>query len=413
MILRKLLWVLPIALLLLVGCGTTGDEPVKYEGIRALEWEEIENAASGTQVRMFMWGGDEGINRYMDEWVAPRLKENYGINFRRTPMDIGDVLQKLMTEKVADSNKGTIDIIWLNGENFKNAKEQDLLWGPFVSGLPNFQAYVDAETVKYDFGEPTEDLEAPWGKVQFVYLYDSEKIANPPRNFAELRAWVQDNPGKFSYPEATDFTGNAFLRHLLYDTVGLEKLLSSNFDEELINRAAEPMWDYLNEIKPYLWRQGETYPQSLSHLDQLFSQGEVWLSMGYNEARAESLIQQGILPPTTKSFVMETGSIGNVHFLAIPFNSPNVNGALTTINFLLSPEAQLVKLDSSMWGENMVLDPEKLSAEFQQELAGIERGASVLSAQELQQVFQPEVTADYANWLKEKWMIEVVQPTGK
>lgn len=151
-------------------------------------------------------------------------------------------------------------------------------------------------------------------------------------------------------------------------------------------------------------------PRVVNQLDQLYSRGEVWFSMGYNEARAESFIQNGTFPDTTKTLVMESGSIGNTHFLTLPFNTPNPAGAMVAINFLLSPDAQLAKMDPSMWGENMVLDPQKLSDEHKQQLAEMNRGASVLSAQELKNALLPEVDSQYVNWIKESWLREVVQP---
>ena len=39
------------------------------------DWDQIVTDAKGTTVNFFMWGGDEGINRYLNEWVVPKLKE--------------------------------------------------------------------------------------------------------------------------------------------------------------------------------------------------------------------------------------------------------------------------------------------------------------------------------------------------
>lgn len=400
-----------IAVFSLAACGQGQGNQDNSEDLIHQEWSEIVTLAQGSEVRIFMWGGDEGINRYMDGWVAPRLKEQYDVTFIRTPMDTGDILQKLMTENRANKEQGTFDIFWLNGENFKNAKENELLGGSFATKLPNVQKYVDMDSLdfQYDFGTLVEGLEAPWGKVQFVLIYDEQKVPSPPRNFTELNDWVTQNPGKFTYPEANDFTGNAFLRHLLYEVIGgPASLLQKGYDEEFVNTQSTEMWSYLNEIKPYLWREGETYPKSIAELDRLYSQGEVWMTMGYNEARAESLIQNGTFPKTTKTSVLKSGSIGNIHFLSIPFNSPNKAGAMVAINFLLSPDAQLAKMEPHMWGENMSLDPQKLSEEQQKQLHQIQRGESVLPADELKGAMLPEVDAQYVNWLKDKWLYEVV-----
>lgn len=413
---RKLVSLMLVLVFMLTGCtpAKQAEPEQSTKDVLELEWSEVEQVAKGSQVKIFMWGGDQAVNRYIDQWVAPKLKAQYGIKLVRTPMNAPEFMQKLSTEKQAELAQGTMDLLWLNGENFKNAKANQLLAPAFVQGLPNYQKYVDAEAldVQYDFGTPVDGLEAPWGKVQFVSLYDSAKVTNPPRSFAELADWVKANPGKFTYPDPADFSGNAFLRHLMYEVVGKDTLVGKKFDPQFAETATKPMWDYLRQIKPYLWRQGETYPQDLTQLDQKFNQGEVWFSMGYNEARAEALIKQGVLPKSTKSFIMEPGSIGNTHFLTIPYNSPNRAGAMVAINFMLSPEAQLAKMNPEWWGENTVLDPAKLIDADQAKLAKLNRGATVLPSAELKQAILPEVDPGYVTWIKEKWMREVVQTTN-
>lgn len=406
---KKLLSILLLFSLFLSACQSNQGENIDpFE----LSWDEIVEKTNGTTVRMFMWSGDEGINRYMDEWISPKLKEKYNITFERIPMDTQDILQKLLTEKKAGKKEGTIDIVWINGENFKNAKENELLFGPFTEKLPHFNEFVDTRSlnIQYDFGTKTDGYEAPWGKVQFVFLYNEDKVPNPPRSFEELKEWMMDNPGKFTYPEPNDFTGNAFLRHLLYESVGgVQALLDRGFDENFVNKNAQSMWDYLNEIKPHLWREGKTYPSSLTELDRLYSKEEVWMTMGYNEARAESLIKEGTFPENTKSFILDSGSIGNTHFLSIPNNSPNKVGAMVAINFLLSPDAQLAKLKPNYWGENSVLDPDRLTEEMKEKFKQVDRGQSVIPAEILKENMMPEVNSEYVNWLKEKWHEEVVQ----
>lgn len=407
-----LTWLL-VLFILVLACSQEEGQMSSHEELLANDWTEIEKKAEGKEVRIFMWGGDSGINQYMDEWVAPYLLDNYHLTLIRTPMDTGDILQKLLTEKRGNREEGTMDIIWINGDNFRNAKSNDLLWGSFSTDLPNVQKYMDQEQsyIHYDQGTEIDGLEAPWGSAQYVFFYDSAHVDAPPQSFAELEQWVQDNPGKFTYPDPQDFTGTGFLAHLLYEKSGdIDHLLEQGFDEDMVQPYGKLMWKYLNDIKPFLWRQGETYPESLSQLDQLYRDGEVWMTMGFNEARAQSLINEGVFPETTQSFVLDTGSIGSVHYLSIPFNSPQPAAALVAINAMLSPQAQLAKMDPEMWGEGMVLDTQRLSESDRQAVQDLDRGASVLSADILSQAIVPEVDSLYKDWMKENWLREVVQP---
>jgi putative spermidine/putrescine transport system substrate-binding protein len=159
-----------------------------------------------------------------------------------------------------------------------------------------------------------------------------------------------------------------------------------------------------------LWRGGETYPATLTDLDKLYSQEEVWMTMGYNEARAEHLVKDGVFPENTKSFVLnDVGSIGNTHFLAIPFNSPNKEGALVAINELLSPEAQYEKVKPDYWGESSPISYEKLDEKWRIKFMSIDRGGSVLEASVLEETYRGELDAEYVEWLKENWIREVAE----
>ncbi|WP_338777825.1 ABC transporter substrate-binding protein [Metabacillus sp. FJAT-52054] len=408
----KRLLVLFMIILALAGCSSKADTEKDSQKVLASSWSDIEKEAAGKKVRLFMWGGDPGINAYIDKYVKPAVKEKNNILLERVPMDTSEILQKLETEKRAGQTEGTIDIVWLNGENFKNAKQNNLLLGPITEKLPNYTKYYDTRSLEnlYDFGLETKGYEAPWGKVQFVFHYDSSKIMDPPKTIEDLKKWVKANPGQFAYPDPKDFTGNAFIRHLFYESAGGAKgLLDKGYDEKFAKTGSERLWKDLNELEPYLWKKGKLYPNDLTELDKLYANGELAMTMGYNEARAESLIEKGVFPESTRSFVLESGSIGNTHFLAIPANSSNKEAALASINFLLSPEAQIKKLSPEYWGESPALDYSKLSNQQKAEYDEIKRGDSVLKPEQLKDAFLPEIDSRYVNWLKENWTNEVVQ----
>ncbi|HEY3367870.1 MAG TPA: ABC transporter substrate-binding protein [Symbiobacteriaceae bacterium] len=412
---RYLSWLLAVVVIL-SGCAK-GPAPVPVKAAPAdpatAPWSEVVAQARDHEVSIYMWGGSDSINTWMDTYVSGQVKAKYGVTLKRVPVAAtADAINKLLGEKQAGRTTGSADLVWINGENFKAARQGDLLWGPFAERLPSFTAYYDtkAPDVASDFGYPVEGYEVPWGKAQFVMTYDSAKVPNPPKSFAELAAWVKAHPGRFTYPApSTDFTGSAFLRMALYETTGGYQHYLGAYDQAKLEAKWQKTFDYLNGLRPYLWRQGTTYPENLAKLDQLYADGEVWMSMHYDPSAAANLIAKGTYPATTRTFLFDAGTIANTHFLAVPFNAPNKAGAMVVADFLLSPEAQLSKFDPKNWGDFPAFDPAKAPAGVKDGLTKIDLGPAVLPPAVLAQHRVPEIEADYLKHLQDGWTRYVAQ----
>ncbi len=109
----------------------------------AEEWQTIEKQANGQSVYFHAWGGSQEINRYI-QWAGKELKSRYNVTLNHVKVtDISETTTRLIAEKAAGKNTGgSVDMVWINGENFKSMKDNQLLFGPFVDTLPNWQ-YVD------------------------------------------------------------------------------------------------------------------------------------------------------------------------------------------------------------------------------------------------------------------------------
>lgn len=360
-------------------------------------------------VTIYGWGGDVRINEWMDKELAPYVKENYGIEVTRVPMNIDEILMKLTNEK-NQSNVGSIDVIWLNGENFYYAKQYDLLYGPFLDKIENAKKYVnlDGPEATVDFGYPTEGYEAPWGKAQFVFVHDKSLLPLPPKNSAELKEFVMKNPGVFTYPEATDFVGSAFIRTVIYDIVGYENIKDLPADYDTVKKTIAPAMEYLKEIKPYLWKEGTTYPKDSAQLDGLYQDGECYIAMDYNANKALNKVMDKSWSKSTETFVWEKGTPFNTHYLAIASNAPNMENALKLIDAALSPAMQTSKAQLSGWGDLPVLDYDKLSKDEQKKLDAAmtptdEYKDTILSYEEMSKYKKPEIRADLVTIIEKVW----------
>lgn len=411
---KKVLMVVLIVLSLilnLVACGqsniSTGTDVLEKD------WNAILKEAKGTTVHFYGWGGDQRINRWIDTYLASRLKEEYNITLNRVPMNIEDILNNLLGEKQLNTAKGNMDIVWINGENFYTAKKNGLLFGPFTDKLPNLKKYVDTDSVEvnYDFGFPVEGYEAPYGKAQFVMIYDEARLDKVPADHKQLLEMLKNNPGQFTYPAPPDFTGSAFVRNIIYDIVGYEQFMKMEADKETIKKEIQPAIDYLKELKPYLWKEGKSYPATIAQLDNMYADNEVLMSMSYNPNSAEGKVQIGAFPKTTKTFVFENGTIGNTHFLAVPFNAPNKAGALAVIDFILSVEAQASKYDPKNWGDLPVLDNAKLTQKEKEMFESIDIGGATIPQVQLLEKRVPEMPANLIPIIEEIWLENI--PEGE
>ena len=372
----------------------------------AATWPDILDRARGQTVNWFMWGGFPSTNAYVNGYVAPRVEELYGIKLRQVPVkDVSEVVSKILVEKQAGKNQdGEVDLMWINGENFRTCKKNDLLYGPFADRLPN-QNLVDwtCPSVYNDFGEPVLGLESPWGSAQVVMIYDSKRTPQPPQSVAELLSWIRRNPGRFAYPAPPDFTGSVFVRHIFYYVSGDAAAWQGVFDEKQFDAAANKTYELLKDLAPNLWRQGKTYPENPIRLAHLLADGEVDFAISYHPAEASKMIHDGIYPDTVRTFVFKEGTISNTHFVAIPFNAAAKEGAMVVANFLISPEAQLKKADPEVWGDFPAIDVQRLDAAWQEKFKNLPRGIATLSARELQTHQLPEPPSEILIRLEKGW----------
>lgn len=392
--------------------GAGEESPAFEDRLSTMSWDEIVAEAEGQSVFFYMWGGSEAINRYVAEYLGDRLQEEYGVTLEMIPVNDASVyVNKVLGEQAANIDRdGSVDLVWINGENFRTMKEADLLFGPFADRLPNASfVNMDDPSIAFDFGYPVEGHESPYGSAQMVMIYDSASVPEVPSSVEALLRWIEDNPGRFTYPAPPDFTGSAFVRHVFYYAAGGYENLLGPFDQERYDEVAPRAWDILNSLEPFLWREGDTYPETATALEDLFANGEVYFDMAYNPAEAANLVAQGRYPDSTRTFVFDEGTIGNTHFVAIPYNSPNKAAAMVAANLILDPAAQFEKSKPDVWGDLTVLSIPQLPAEWQRRFETQERAPSVLSPEVLNEHKIPELQSDWLQAIEQGWIENVLQ----
>ncbi len=391
--------------LALTGCAAPAAEPA---AAGARDWADVLAEADGQTVRLWMYGGDEQGNAYVDDVLAPAAAE-VGVTLERVPVaDTADAVNRVLSERQAGVTDGEVDLVWANGENFATGQQAGAWLCDWTPMLPSMR-FTDPEDplLTTDFGVPVDGCEAPWHKAQFALVYDSARVPDPPSSTEELLDWIEANPGRFTYPAPPDFTGSVFVRQVLAAVSGGAEEVPEVYTEDAYEELAPPLFEALQELEPALWRAGESYPRTLQELDQLFADGQVDFTMTYGPATLPSLVADGTFPETTRVLLLEEGTIGNASFLALPASSGSRAGAMVVADLALSPEQQLAKAAPDVWGQYTVLDLDTLPGDVRAGFDALPESPVVPPYEVLSEGADPELGPAWVTALDEGWRRQV------
>lgn len=386
---------LPVFLALALGLATPA----------LADWQATLDAAKGQTVYWNAWGGDERTNAFI-AWAGQETERLYGVRIEQVKLaDTSEAITRVIAEKAAGrQDDGSVDLIWINGANFLAMKEKGLLFGPFVSDLPNAR-FVDlspAAPASVDFTVPVEGMESPWRLARFVFNYDSARVAEPPRRMKDFVDWAAMHPGRLTHPDPSNFMGATFLKQALIELAPDRSVLQAPATDAAFLATTEPLWAWYDALRPNLWRGGATFPENQSVQQQLLNDGEVDISMSFDPASAAAAIRDGLLPESARVFVPEGGSIGNVSFVAIPVNAAHKEGAMVVADFLLDPATQAHMQNIDVLGSFSVLDPARLGDEARAGFAALPSAPALPALDDL----GPTLLEPHASWmtrLTEEW----------
>jgi putative spermidine/putrescine transport system substrate-binding protein len=374
--------------------------------------------ARGSTVNWYMWGGSAAINEFVDAFYGDVLSEEFGVTLNRVPVaDTVDAVNLVISEAEAGVETGSVDLIWINGENFFTLRQADLLYGPWAESVPN-SALVDWEdpAVAFDFGVPVAGYESPWSSAQFHFIYESERMEADelPRTYDELDAWIHHNPGRFTYiaPGPGAFQGTRFVKQLLYAVSGGFGQWVGEWDPALYEEHAPALWETLNGWEPDLWREGETYPATVNELHQLFANGEVDFTITQAPAGAGPAISSGLIPDTARAFAFDDYLIGDYNYVAIPSSASNKGAALLLANLILRPDRQAGHiLPETGFGLGYGIDLELVDDEERAQLeASLEElGAAAADASRLAAAFAPDMAPESQSVIEADWEANVLR----
>jgi putative thiamine transport system substrate-binding protein len=363
------------------------------------DWPQTLAAAKGQTVYFNAWGGDARTNAFI-AWASGETEKLYGVKIEQVKLsDTAEAVSRVLSEKAAGQDAGgSVDMIWINGANFLAMKQQGLLHGPFVADLPNatFLDLSAGSAASVDFTVPVEGMEAPWRLAKFVFAYDAAKVSDMPDAMAGFVDWAAAHKGRMTHPNPSNFMGATFLKQALIELAPDPAVLQQPVTEAAFAAQTAPLWDWYDALRPNLWRKGESFPENQSVQSQMLNDGEVDVAMSFDPASTAAGIADGSLPETARVWVPKAGSIGNISFVAIPYNAAHAAGAEVVANFLLEPSTQAHMQDISVLGSFSVLDAGKLDETGRAAFAALPIAPALPALADL----GPTLLEPHASWME-------------
>lgn len=401
-----------------------------------LSWDDVlERAAEEGEVVWAHWGGSENLNTWIDTVVVPAMAE-YGVTLRTSRVtNTRDVVDLVLAETAAGRGvgEGSVDAIWINGENFFTLSSQGLNFGSFADLVPNAQ-YIHFDPANpasgpnlFDFGYPTNKEEIPWSGDQYMCAIDTARLSreDAPSDFAELEAWLRENPGRFTYVRPPQYNGNTFVQTVLYahnpDGTSFQpfQLSAEALGAEEFLRISRPGYEYLQRIEPFLLggggadgqRGSPIYPEDQNGLEALFINGEIDMACQFGMYNTAVSVETGSFPETAENVIFPTdGMIKNKNFIGVPINAPNPAAAMVLANLLASPENQISKLGAI--GYVLGIDADLLDAETQAQIDEVAPSLMGITYDELGAATVPDTNASLVNVIEGTWIEFIERRTG-
>jgi len=393
-----------------------------------LSWIEVQQRAkSESEVHFYYWGGDDNLNIWINSVVSKDMKKQGITLIPHRITATKDVVDLALAEKNSGKGlgQGSVDVVWVNGENFYTLAQQDLLFGDFAQRLPESNLYEWSDTDSrsqlntFDFGFETLGREMPWSGEQYVCAANRALLsaADTPTTYKEMESWLQENPGLFTYVKPPHYLGNTFVQQVLYEmnphgtgAAPFQRTLAS-FTAKEFAELVSPGFEYLNRIAANLANVSNgapRYPENDAALMNLFRNSEIAIECQFGSFHVANQKRQGKMPDSAEEIILPAGNmIKNKNYLALLGNASNPAASLVFINYMSSFAAQKDKID--LVGYPVGLDTWKLNSGQKTALDKVTPPHFGLSQTDLDNNIAPDTNASLINLIEHIWIKNVEQ----
>lgn len=334
---------LAISFTILAGCGNKAENS---DAASASESNSSSTTTSSNSVSakpaefQFYFTGSQNVKNLW-ETLTPMFEEkNPDIKVKLVYIPSGTGAQptydRILAAKQAGKGSGGIDLYEDSLSNVTKGGKDDLWETLSDSSIPNISK-VNAGTMK-----DISSLAVPFRASAVVLAYNSEKVTTPPGTLDELYDWIRNNPERFAYNDpSTGGSGNSFVSTTIYKDLPEEAIHSS---DPAIQKDWDKGFETLKELGKFVYGKG-IYPKKNQGTLDLLANGEVDMIPAWSDMVLEQM-DKGQLPATTKMQQITPGFNGGPTYLMVPKLSENKDAVYKFLDFVLSPEAQSVIVET-------------------------------------------------------------------
>lgn len=377
---RKIAAVLLVAAMAvstLAGCGASSASAAEDDKTVTIWAEGSDN------VRVQLEQQIENFNETNEEGYVAKLE------FITSGTGAQGLTDRIVAAKKAGQTNTDYDLVELSDSGITSYLEQggeDLFVPIDTSKIPNYENL----TVTASF---RNDLLVPYRGTTVLLAYNSETVANPPTTAEELYQWIKDNPGRFAYnTPGSGGAGSSFVLTSVYNFMDESALTST--DEANVEQ-----WDQgfelLKELHPYMYQSSGkvVYPNKNQGTLDLLANKEIDMTPAWADM-VLSQQKQGTMPESIKLVQIEPAFTGNTVCFGIPSIGAQNDAAYAFMDYMLSPEAQNIALDSM--AAIPVIDFSLLDPELTRTISDLKIES-----------FRVSAIGDLGTQLNEKWDAEI------
>jgi ABC-type uncharacterized transport system YnjBCD substrate-binding protein len=291
----------------------------------------------------------ESFTPLFTQQVIPRFERQTGLRVQYRQVNGEQAVQQLIAARRANQ-PAPVDAFFIPNGQVRLAVESGIIANlPLHTMLPAAPD-LDEGPATLARGFRHGGVVVPFHRNQTAIAFDTRFVqaAQAPASLDALLAYARANRGRVAITNPSrGGSGQGFLESAIIHMVAPEcrtRLFDPDVDQPTADAWAAgpclaPVMEFFRQLRPLVeFTNGNTDTLTLM-ANGAVHVGTVWEDQTYD------FIGRGLLPPSVRTRLLTEGQVGDGDGIMIPAGTRNVAGALLFVNFLLSDEVQLLKLE--------------------------------------------------------------------